>query len=401
MQMLNSVKDLAIFGAAPIFDEPRPNSGLYLASKSRFFGYAESIFKNRQLTNNGPLVRELEARLALLHGTKHCIAFCSGFLAGATALRLLALPGRSEAIALSATYRKTPEIIFFGGLTPFYVDIDPKSFSMTPAQVEPYISEKTAVVLATHPPVNSADAAGLEKLCQKHGIPLLFDSVEPSCGSISGRKVGSFGDAEFFSIHASKFINAFEGGYITTNNSTLAGALKLYRAFGFVAQDTITSLGINAKLNEMHAAMALACLDEIDSQIEKNKAVYSTYKKALDNLPLSLVEYGPDSELNFKNIVVRLEDKWPFSRDDTLALLNSEKMLSRSYYAPLLHSLPHSVSFPTAPLPNSIWMSEKHIILPSGAHVSPDDVRVIGEFLKFIYANASEINARLKGGAVK
>lgn len=398
MKELKSIQQLALFGAPPMFDRVRPNSVLYRPSKDKFFTYSKSIFDNRHLTNNGPLVRELEKRLAELHGVEHCIAFSSGFIAEAVGIKLLALPGHTEVITLSATYRKITDVILWAGLTPFYVDIDLHGINMTPAQVEPYISEKTALVLGMQPFVNTSDVAGLESLCKRRGIPLFIDSVEAVCGSIGGRKIGTFGHAELFSMHASKFINAFEGGYITTNNAELADALKRYRAFGFCGHDNIVSFGINAKLNEMHAAMALACLDEIALHIEQNKAIYDAYKEALRNLPLRLVEYSPDNQLTWKNIVVRLEPDWPFSRDDTLALLNSEKMLSRTYYAPLLHSLPHSASFPSAPMDNSVAITESHIILPSGAHVTPDDVRVICSFLDFACEHGLEINSRLKAG---
>lgn len=391
-----SAGDLALFGGPVTFDPPRSIGSLADPDPIKLLDYSRIFYDRKQFTNNGPVNQLLEARLAKWHGTTRCVTFSSAFWGISLAIRQLALPGRSEVITPSLTYRRMGEIIASAGMIPRYCDIDPDTLAQTAATTAPCVNDNTALILGAHPTVNCCDAAGLENLSTRTGIPLLFDSVESAFETVGGRRVGTFGLAEAFSIHATKLVNGFEGGYVVTNDDALADHLALMRGFGISVEDDVATFGINAKLNEIHAAMALASLDELPALIERNHQRYLAYRSLLHRIDgVTLREFDPNEQTSFKNILVRLDDDWPLSRDDTLAVLQAEGALARPYYSPALHA--HNTEFETRfdSLPVAEVVSRQYMLLPCGDQMSPDDVATVIELLAFLRTHADEIRNEL------
>lgn len=397
MAKKRSVEELAIFGGASLFDVPKSTSNLLLPDFKKFMGYSKSFLDQHQYTNNGPNVKLLEQRLAAFHQTEYCVTFCSGFWAMALAISVLALKSKTEIVMPSLTYRRMADIAAWVNLKPRFCEVEPATLAMSAATARPCINEDTALILGVHPIVNCCDIDGLIALAQERNIPLLFDSVESVYESTVSGKVGGFGDAEVFSLHASKFMNGFEGGYLTTHDASLARQLALIRGFGFEGADNIVVPGgMNAKLNEIHAAMALASLDDVDEQVSHNRQRYYTYRRLLAATPgIRLLEFDERYLTGYKNIVVELLDEWPLTRADTLHILNEEKILARAYYAPPLHRKPMAYAHVPADLPVTDRLSEIFLNLPCGQLVSNEDVADIVEILGFISANANRIGARL------
>jgi dTDP-4-amino-4,6-dideoxygalactose transaminase len=139
-------------------------------------------------------------------------------------------------------------------------------------------------------------------------------------------------------MQSSKLLNAFEGGYVTTNDDALAVRLRAMRNYGFEVNGELSAPGMNAKQNEIHAAMALAALDDVHEQVELNRRRYDRYKTGLATVPgMRLVLFDERERNGYKNIVVELLDDWPISRELTLALLHKDNLLCRPYYYPALH----------------------------------------------------------------
>lgn len=399
----NDVSGLAIFGGARLFDSPKSTSNLVKPDFGNFLNYSKSFFDQHQYTNNGPNVRLLEQRLADFHQTDHCVAFCSGFWALVLTIAALALKGRTEIVMPSLTYRRMADIAAWANLKPRFCEVDPKSLAASAPMVSSCINENTALILGVHPIVNCCDIEGLTQLAKEKNIPLLFDSVESVYESSSGGKVGKFGDAEVFSLHASKLLNGFEGGYLTTNNADLARHLALTRSFGFENQDHIAiSGGTNAKLNEVHAAMALAGLDALEDQIPRNRQRYHAYKDLLGSVTgIRLLEFNEAYQTSYKNIVVELLDDWPLTRADTLDILNAENILARAYYSPPLHRKRMAYPHVPATLPLTDLAAEKFMVLPSGHFVSNEDIFEIVGILDFLSRNASLVSDRLRMNSLK
>jgi len=383
--------DLALFGGAPIFSEIRSTSNLAKPDIEIFLKYLKSSFDLGLQTNNGPLNQELESRLAELHEVDHCVTFCNGFWGLVLTIKELALPNKSQVVMPTMTYRRLADVVVWSGLTPNFCDIDPGVLGVSVETVESRISSDTALILVAQPIIKVCDMNGLVDLAETHKIPIVFDSVEASYASIKGRMVGSFGDAECFSMHASKLINGFEGGYMTTNNAELASIVKLTRAFGMHGQDNVTRLGVNAKLNEVHAAMALAGLDDLPNQIQRNLRRYKQYKEGLQAIRgLEIVEYDSGEKRSFKNVLVKLNSEWPMSRENTIHLLHAENMLVRPYYFPPLHTKDTDYDSIISDLPNAELVSEQYLLLPSGEFLSERDIERILTLLLFLQENGIE-----------
>jgi dTDP-4-amino-4,6-dideoxygalactose transaminase len=396
MSAKSSCDELALFGGQPLFDLPRSTSSLVQPDFERFLEYSRTFYEAHQFTNNGPLVQLLERRLAEFHQTSHCVTFCSGFWALVLAIKCLALPGRREIVMPSLTYRRMADVAAWADLVPRFCEVDPHTLGLSADTVRPHLNEQTALILGVHPIMNCCDAVGLEALAEESGIPLFIDAVESVYETYAGRKVGSFARAECFSLHASKLLNGFEGGYITTNDAELAAKLVRMRGFGFYTPDNVQELGMNAKLNEVHAAMALAGLDALDAQVARNRERYLAYRRELAGVPgVRLVEFDESQQSGFKNILIELLDDWPLPRAQTLSLLNSERILARAYYSPALHQ--KSTDYPTigGSLPVTERLAERFVLLPCGHFVDEQDIHAIVAMLGFFHAHADELRQRI------
>ena len=401
MNRKRTLEELAVFGGPTLFGTAKSTSGLVKPDFNGFLRYSKAFFDQRQYTNNGPNVRLLEQRLAAFHQAEHCVAFCSGFWAMALAISALALKGRSEVVMPSLTYRRMADIAAWTKLKPHFCEVDPATLAMNSATVSSRINSNTALILVVHPIVNNCAMEELVSLGREKGIPLLLDSVESAYESTAERRVSGFDVPEAFSMHASKFLNGFEGGYITTNDGTLARRLAVMRGFCFEGADNVVaSDGMNAKLNEIHAAMALASLDDAEEQVRRNRDRYYAYRRSLAGIPgIRLLEFDEKHRTSYKNIVVELLDNWPLTRADTITILNAEKILARVYYAPPLHRKPMAYAHVSGELPVTDKLAERFVNLPCGHLVSSGDITEIVELLRFISTNAGGIAARLHAGA--
>jgi len=387
--------DLALFGGSPVFDTIRSISNLVRPDVERFLGYSKTFHEAGQYTDHGAVERELERRLAEFHQVEHCVSVAGGFWGLVLAMKCLALPGKTEVVMPSLTYRRLADIVAWAGLTPHYCEVDPVTLAITAEKAAPCINDNTALILGVHPIVNCCDVEGLEALSAKTGIPLLFDAVESVYESYRGRKIGSCGRAECFSMQSSKLFNAFEGGYVTTNDGELAARLRDMRHFGLREDGSLDSVGIDAKQNEMHAAMALAALDGVDEQVARNRERYYAYKRLVPTVPdMRLVEFDETERCGFKNIVVELGDGWPVKRERVLAILHAEHMLSRPYYAPALHQKRTEYATVHGDLSATEALAERFLMLPCGHFVSEADIEAIVALLRFIHAHAAAINSR-------
>lgn len=388
-----SAQELALFGGSKWFAVPKSTSNLVAPDFGRFLDYSGPIFEAAGQPPGGVTAR-FEARLAAFHETQHCIAFCSGFWALATAIVALARPGRREVIIPSLTYRRMADVIAWTGLLPRFCEVDADTLAVSAQTAAPAINDDTALLLAVHPIVNCCNAQALADLADEAGLPLLFDGVESvyeRCVDARGlsRKVGAFGHAECFSLHASKLINGFEGGYVTTNDGALAGRLASLRDGA-----SLDFGAIDARLTDVHAAMALANLDELDAQVVRNRARYERYREKLAGIAgVRLLAFDESQPTSYKNIVIELKSDWPLTRSLTLDILNADNVLARAYYAPALHSKPMAYPHVPADLPITDRLAERFMLLPCGEFVSLGDIDEMCELLAFMHAQADAIRA--------
>jgi dTDP-4-amino-4,6-dideoxygalactose transaminase len=366
-------------GRAPAFAEPvhvgRPNTG----SREQFMKLAGEMFDRRWFTNDGPLVREFEARVAGFLGVRNCVAMCNGTLALEIAIRALQLSG--EVIVPSYTFVATAHALHWQGITPVFADIDPVTHTLSPDAVRKMITPRTTGIIPVHLWGRPADVVGLHEVADEHGLALMYDAAHAFGCSSGGTSIGKFGQAEVLSFHATKFFNTFEGGAVVTDDDDLAAAMRLMRNFGFSGYDNVIHPGTNGKMTEICAAMGLANFEILDETIELNRRNHLQYTEALARVPgIRVLPYDAIERSNYQYVVVEVGEQCSIARDDLVAALQRENVLARRYFWPGAHRMkPYRDLWPHAGLmlPVTQEVAARVMVLPTGTAVSSEDIAVI------------------------
>ena len=216
--------------------------------------------------------------------------------------------------------------------------------------------------------------------------------------------VGGFGRAEVFSFHATKVLTTFEGGAILTEDSELAERLRLMRNFGFAGYDLVVSWGVNAKMNEISAAMGICGLDCLDRFISANRRNYALYRERLSGIPGVRFYLHSESEpRNFHYVVLEIdEEKTGLSRDLLMKALHKENVLARRYFYPGCHRMePYRSLYPgtSEGLKVTERLCEQVLVLPSGTAMEASDVSDVSGIIELCIANSMEISELVLRGS--
>lgn len=367
----------------------RPNQG----ERAYLHSLIDSMLDRNWLTNDGPLAREFEQRIAKLAGARHCVVMCNATVAMEIAIRAAGLTG--EVIVPAYTFVATAHALQWQHVTPVFCDIDPITHNIDPACIERLITPRTSGIIGVHIWGCACDITALTALAERHNLKLMFDAAHAFGCSYQGQPIGSFGLAEVFSFHATKFIQSGEGGAVVTNDDALADKMRLMRNFGFLGYDNVAYVGTNGKMNELAAAMGLTSLASIDSFIEVNRRNYRAYKSALSDLPgVSLIEYSSSEHNNYQYVVLDIApETCPLTRDQLVTVLHEHGVLARRYFYPGAHRMqPYRSYYPNAHLllPVTEAVAGRVIVLPTGAAIDDDAIRRIADVLKFAIRDAAQ-----------
>ena len=338
-----------------------------LGDKRVFLAWVDKIWKSKRLSNDGPIVKEFEKQVQQFLGVKHAVAVCNA----TTGLQILAnavFGDYSRVLVPSFTFAATVYALDWAGFVPDFVDIDPQTHNIIPP-----IGLKHPVV-ATHVWGRPCDIEMLENVTR----PVIYDAAHAFGCSYKGIKIGNFGDGEVFSFHATKFVNSFEGGMITTNNDETAEKCRLLRNFGFEGYDNSTIVGINGKMSEIHAAMGLCSLAKYDQFVECNHNNYHEYiDKLYDIGGLNIVRQYDSDTPNYQYMVLEVKR----NRDRILNALWAEGIYARRYFYPGVHRMAHYKA-KNISLPNTEALAERVLVLPSGVSTTTKDITKICKIIR-------------------
>ncbi|MBW9265179.1 MAG: aminotransferase class I/II-fold pyridoxal phosphate-dependent enzyme [Candidatus Thiodiazotropha sp. (ex. Lucinisca nassula)] len=386
MKQLNTTHDLAINGAEPAFTEPLHVGRPCIGDRELFLRFTNEILDRQWLTNNGPVVRELEGRIADYHDVSHCVAMCSGTVALEIAIRALQLKG--EVIVPSYTFIATAHALHWQAITPIFADIDPHTHNLDPAAVRRMITPRTTGIIGVHLWGRIAAVEALQSIADEYQLKLMFDAAHAFGCTHAGTKVGNFGSCEVLSFHATKFFHTFEGGAVLTNDDELAETMRLMRNFGFSGVDNVIHPGTNGKMTEIAAAMGLTNIQSIDKVIDHNRSVYQAYSRVLaDVATVDLLAYDEQESNNYQYVVVEVTDNSPVTRDQIVDALQAENVLARRYFWPCCHrKKPYSDLYPNAGsfLVNSERVSERVIVLPAGPEMDDEKVDAVASIIRVL-----------------
>jgi dTDP-4-amino-4,6-dideoxyglucose len=377
-----SEDNLTEFGGVPAFATPllvgKPNIG----DRDLLFARLGAALDRGWLSNGGPLVQEFERRIAELAGTRYCVATCNATAALQLAIQAAGLTG--EVIVPSLTFAATAHVVAWLGLTPVFCDVDRDTGLIDPHHVESLIGPATSGILGVHLWGRPAAVDRLEELARRYHLRLLFDASHALACTWGGRPVGGFGTAEVFSFHSTKFVNAFEGGALVTDDGELAERAASVRNFGITGTDEVSYVGINAKMSEASAAMGLTSLDSIDRFVTHNVVNYRRYQDGLAGIPgIRMLPLDERERNNYQYVIIEVDEAGArIDRDGLLSLLHAENVMARRYFHPGCHEMaPYRGS---ASLPRTEALSARVLALPTGTAVAEDQVAEVCQLIQRI-----------------
>jgi len=359
----------------------RPNVG----KRGAFLARVNEILDRRWLSNNGPVVQEFERKVSEILGVKHGLAMCNATAAIEIAARALGMHG--EVILPSYTFVATAHALQWQGITPVFADMDPATHNIDPAKIEKLITPRTTGIVGVHVWGRACETEAIDKIAAKHKLKVMYDASHGFGCSTNGRMLGGFGSCEVFSFHATKFINCFEGGVVTTNDDDLAYQMRMMTNFGFTGYDRVEYLGINGKMNEVCAAMGLTNLEAMDEIVEVNRRNYLTYCEELRSVAgVSVIQYDSGERNNYQYVVIEVDPgTCPRNRDEIVEALHAENVIARKYFWPGCHRMePYRSLQPNAGqlLPETEMVAASVIVLPTGQTVDEKTVKRVCEIIK-------------------
>jgi dTDP-4-amino-4,6-dideoxygalactose transaminase len=336
------------------------------------------------LTNNGVCVQEFEKRISEICGVKHCIAVCNGTIGLEIVTRAMGWSG--EVIIPGFTFVATAHALRWQQIDPIFSDVYFDTHNIDPSSVEKKITSRTTGIIGVHLWGQPCDTEGLKWLAKKYGLGLMFDAAHSFGCSVANKMIGSFGEAEVFSFHATKFVNSLEGGAIVTNNDELAKKCRLMTNFGFLGFDNVGYVGTNGKMNEFSAAMGLTSLESMDDFIEVNRSNYNEYAKKLGLIPgITILDPGKNSRSNYQYIIADIDpDLCSLPRDILIHVLWAENVIVRKYFYPGAHRMEPYHSEQKGRNENLMVtekIAERILVLPNGQCVNNEVINKISEII--------------------
>lgn len=299
----------------------------------------ECIWGSRQLTNNGQMARRLETELSSLLKTKYLSVFSNGTSALQIALKTLRLHG--EVITTPFTFAATTHALYWNNLTPVFCDIEEDTFTIDTDKVEELITPETTAILPVHVFGNPCRVGPLQQLAKKYGLKLIYDAAHAFGVEINGKSIASFGEISMFSLHATKIYHTIEGGALSFADPDMKKRADKLRNFGIVNEELITEPGINAKLNEVQAAMGLLLTKSVRVEIEKRKHLTLLYRELLNDIPGIIVGRDQDGVVhNYPYFVIRVDrEAFGIDRDELQKRLRQYNVVARKYFYPLCSNI--------------------------------------------------------------
>jgi dTDP-4-amino-4,6-dideoxygalactose transaminase len=304
----------------------------------------------------------------------------------------------------SFTFSATAHAAAWMGAAPLFADCDPADFLLDVDAAAKAGTRGAAgavgAVVATHVFGAPCHPDEVESLGRTASVPVVFDAAHAFGATHRGRPVGGFGSAEVFSLSPTKPLVAGEGGLVTTHDGDLAERLRFGRDYGNPGDYDTRFAGLNARMSELHAAVALESLVELDAHLARRRELAGLYRDLLEPLPgVSVQRVDADAESTYKDLTIVVDEtQFGVSRDDVVTCLATEGIDTRSYFSPPVHRQRAYRSLPPVDLPVTDWLAARVISLPLWRDLTDDDVKTISMVMSAIHDHADEIGRMHLGG---
>ncbi len=308
----------------------------FLPEKEAYIRYVNEIWERGHLTNNGPLLQQLEQELMQYLGAEHLYYCSNGTVVLQIALKAFKIKG--DVITTPFSYCATTNAILWENCNPVFVDIDPETLNIDPEKLEEAITPATQAILATHVYGNPCDVERIAAIARKHQLIVIYDAAHAFGVTYKGKSLLRYGDVATCSFHATKVFHSIEGGALISNHPELHNEFQLLRAFGHRGDEEYHYAGINGKNSEFHAAMGLCNLPHVPDIIASRKEVFNGYDEVLDWNFLTKPKIREGVDYNYAYYPVLLESERVLKAVQTALLAND--IGARRYFYPSLNTLP-------------------------------------------------------------
>jgi len=348
----------------------------YLPPLKEFLPYLQEIWTRKTLTNNGPLHQRFEKALCQYLGVEHVCLLANGTLALMCALEALNITG--EVITTPYSFVATAHAMRWRNITPVFVDIDPATCNLDPAQIEAAITPGTTAIVPVHTYGLPCRVDEIQRIANRHGLRVIYDAAHAFGVRYKGHSLLRHGDLAVLSFHATKILTTFEGGAVVCPDAQIKKRIDDLKNFGFQDELTVTVPGVNAKMSEFNAALGLLQLKYIDEVIARCRMIVERYRTALGGVAgIRLLAAPHETDWNASYCPVFVNREFPLTRDELYQVLKDAGVYARRYFYPLISDMPMYRKMPGAERVRSgaaRAMAERVICLPVYPALTDEDV---------------------------
>ncbi len=337
----------------------------------------KQIWASKWITNNGDFHKQLEKELAAYLKVPYVSLFTNGTLPLLTALQALRITG--EVITTPYSFVATTHSLWWNGIKPVFVDIDPATGNLDPDKIEAAITPKTTAIMPVHVYGKPCDTKRIQEIADKYGLKIIYDAAHAFGVEVNGESVLNAGDMSTLSFHATKVYNTLEGGALVMHDEQTKRRIDYLKNFGFAGETEVVAPGINSKVDEVRAAYGILNLRQVDAAIEARHQVAVRYREALREVKgITFFDDMPGVKHNYSYFPIFVDaEQYGMTRDELYTKMKAANVLGRRYFYPLISTFSTYRSLPSsapANLPNAHRMADTVICLPMHHELSAEDI---------------------------
>ena len=352
-----------------------------LPNLDEFNALLKEIWASKWITNNGSFHKQLEKELAAYLKVPYISLFTNGTLPLITALQALRITG--EVITTPYSFVATTHSLWWNGIKPVFVDLDPATGNIDPDKIEAAITPKTTAIMPVHVYGKPCNTKRIKEIADTYGLKVIYDAAHAFGVEVNGESILNAGDMSTLSFHATKVYNTVEGGALVMHDAETKKRIDYLKNFGFANEVTVVGPGINSKMDEIRSAYGLLNLRQVDAAIEARHQVAIKYREALRGVEgITLFDDMPGVKHNYSYFPIFVDaEKYGMTRDELYFKMKEQNVLGRRYFYPLISEFSTYRGLESARpdnLPNAHKMANTVICLPMHHALTDDDVhRVI------------------------
>ena len=355
-----------------------------LPDLEEFHGYLKQIWDRKWITNNGDFHKKFEAALAEFLKVPYVSLFTNGTLPLITALQALRITG--EVITTPYSFVATTHALWWNGIKPVFVDIDPKTGNISPDHIEAAITPRTTAIMPVHVYGKPCDTEAIQSIADKYGLKVIYDAAHAFGVEVNGKSILNAGDLSTLSFHATKVFNTIEGGAMVMHDEKTKKRIDYLKNFGFAGETEVVGPGINSKMDEVRAAYGLLNLKQVNQAIEARHRVAIKYREALKGVEgITFFEDMPGVKHNYSYFPIFVDaEKYGMTRDELYFKMKENNVWGRRYFYPLISEFSTYRGLESAApenLPNAHKMANSVICLPMHHALSDEDVQRVLDYI--------------------